>query len=184
MAVVIKRSDSVSVLSGQVGPTDRDIGQFCIETLTVDLLIPLVQVHGVDGFTRVSVASAEKNYRDGNCGDRDLEEAAHLKRVVGVSFGRNSTDVLFEWAVKKSVLMGSRCGPNATASIVSRVGNWGRFNSCYLLDSRAPGALVRRAAESIVTLRLGDAVETPPATETNRCFRLWAVPPVKGGSTP
>jgi len=52
----------------------------------------------VDGFTRVSVASAEKNYRDGNCGDRDLEEAAHLKRLAGVSFGRNSTDVLFEWA--------------------------------------------------------------------------------------
>jgi hypothetical protein len=44
-----------------------------------------------------------------------LEEAAHLKRVVGVSFGRNSTDVLFEWTAKKSVLMGSRCGPNATA---------------------------------------------------------------------
>jgi len=34
------------------------------------------------------------------------------------------------------------------------------------------GVLVRRAAESIATLRLGDAVETPPATETNRCFRL------------
>jgi hypothetical protein len=108
MVVVIKRSDSVSVLSGQVGPTDRDIWQFRIETLTVDLLIPLVQVHVVDGFTRVSVASAEKNYRDGNCGDRDLEEAAHLKRVAGVSFGRNSTDVLFEWAAKNSVLMGSR----------------------------------------------------------------------------
>jgi hypothetical protein len=108
MVVVIKRSDSVSVLSGQVGPTDRDIWQSCIETLAVDLLIPLVQVHGLDGFTRVSVASAEKNDRDGNCGDRDLEKAAHLKRVVGVSFGRNSTDVLFEWAAKKSVLMGSR----------------------------------------------------------------------------
>ena len=79
MVVVIKRSDSVSVLSGQVGPTDRDIWQFCIETLTVDLLIPLVQVHGVDGFTRVSVASAEKNYRDGSCGDQDLEEAAYSK---------------------------------------------------------------------------------------------------------
>ena len=71
------------------------------------MLIPLVQVHGVDGFKRVSVASAEKNYRDGNCGDRDLKEAAHLKRVAGVSIGRNSTDVLFEWAAKNFVLMGS-----------------------------------------------------------------------------
>ena len=70
------------------------------------------------------------------------------------------------------------------AERVSRVGNWGGFNPCCLLDSRALGVLVRRAAESIVTLRLGDAVETPPATETNRCFRLWAFPPVKGGSTP
>jgi hypothetical protein len=42
---------------------------------------------------------------------------------------------------------------------VSRVGNWDWFNSCYLLDSRALGVLVRRAAESIVTLRLDDAVE-------------------------
>jgi len=63
----------------------------------------------VDGFTRVSVASAEKNYRDGNCGDRDFEEAAHLKRVVGVSFGRNSTDVLFKWPAKNFVLMGRDC---------------------------------------------------------------------------
>jgi hypothetical protein len=109
MVVVIKRSDSVSVLSGQVGPTDRDIWQFCIETLTVDLLIPLVQVHVVDGLTRVSVASAEKNYHDGNYGDRDLEEAAHLKRVVGVPSGRNSTDVLFEWPAKNFVLMGRDC---------------------------------------------------------------------------
>ena len=69
------------------------------------MLILLVQVHGVHGFTRVSVVSAEENDRDGNCGDRDLQEAAHLKRVVGVSFGRNSTDVLFEWAAKNFVLM-------------------------------------------------------------------------------
>ncbi len=60
----------------------------------------------MDGLTRVSVASAEKNYHDGDCGDRDLEEAAHLKRVVGASFGRNSTDVLFEWPAKNFVLMG------------------------------------------------------------------------------
>ena len=109
MVVIIERSDSVSVLVGQVGPTDRDIWQFCIKTLTVDLLIQLVQVHVVDGLTRVSVASAEKNYYDGNCGDRDLEEAAHLKRVVGVPFGRNSTDVLFEWPAKNFVLMGRDC---------------------------------------------------------------------------
>src|SRR5437660_8375038 len=74
MVVIIERSDSVSVLRGYVGPADRDKWQFCIETLTVDLLIQLVQVHVVDGLTRVSVASAEKNYYDGNCGDRDLEE--------------------------------------------------------------------------------------------------------------
>jgi len=81
----------------------------------------------VDGFTRVSVASAEKNYRDGNCGDRDLEEAAHLKRVVGVSFGRNSTDVLFEWPAKNFVLMGScwllcaeRYGMNRISVFVDR----------------------------------------------------------------
>jgi len=109
MVVIIERSDSVSVLVGQVGPTDRDIWQFCIKTLTVDLLITLVQVHVVDGFTRVSVATAEKNYHHGNCGDRDLEEAAHLKRVIGVSFGRNSTDVLFEWPAKNFVLMGRDC---------------------------------------------------------------------------
>ena len=109
MVVIIERSDSVSVLVGQVGPTDRDIWQFCIKTLTVDLLITLVQVHVVDGFTRVSVATGEKNYHHGNCGDRDLEEAAHLKRVIGVSFGRNSTDVLFEWPAKNFVLMGRDC---------------------------------------------------------------------------
>jgi len=63
----------------------------------------------MDGFTRVSVASAEKNYHDGGCGDRNLEEAAHLKRVVGVLFGPNSTDVLFERPVKTFVLMGSGC---------------------------------------------------------------------------
>jgi hypothetical protein len=60
----------------------------------------------VGGLTRISVASAEKNHQDGNCGDRDLEEAAHFKRVVGVSFGRNSTDVLFEWPATNFVLMG------------------------------------------------------------------------------
>jgi hypothetical protein len=70
------------------------------------LLIPLVQVHVVKGLTRVSVASAEKNYQDADCGDRDLEESAHLKRVVGVSFGRNSTDVLFEWPAMNFVFMG------------------------------------------------------------------------------
>jgi len=65
--------------------------------------------------------------------------------------------------------------------IVSRVGIAAGSIPVPILDSRALGVLVRRAAESIVTLRLDDAVETPPATETNRCFRLWAVPPVKGG---
>ncbi len=63
----------------------------------------------MDGLTRVSVASAEKNYHGGNCENHDLQEAAHLKRVVGVPFGRNSTDVLFEWPAKTSVLMGSDC---------------------------------------------------------------------------
>jgi len=38
-----------------------------------------------------------------------LVEAAHLKSVVGVSFGWNSTDVLFEWPAKNFVLMGSDC---------------------------------------------------------------------------
>ena len=109
MVVIIERSDSVSVLGGQVGPTDRNIWQFCIETLTVDLLIPLVQGHVLDGFMGVSVASAEKNCHDGNCRDRDLEEAAHLRRVVGESCGRNSTDVLFEWPAKNFVLMGRDC---------------------------------------------------------------------------
>ena len=70
------------------------------------MLILLVQVLAVDGLTRVSVASAEKNCHDGNCGSRDLEESAHLKRVVGVSFGRNSTDVLFEWPAMNFVFMG------------------------------------------------------------------------------
>ena len=115
MVVIIERSDSISVLVGQVGPTDRDIWQFCIETLTVDLLIPLVQGHVVDGFMGVSVASAEKNCYDGNCGDRDLEEAAHLRRVVGESCGRNSTDVLFEWPANNSVLMGRGWRNNITA---------------------------------------------------------------------
>jgi hypothetical protein len=73
------------------------------------LLISLPQVRVVDGLTRVSVASAKKNYHNGDCGDRDLEEAAHLKRVVGASFGRNSTDVLFERAAKDFVLMGRDC---------------------------------------------------------------------------
>jgi hypothetical protein len=36
-----------------------------------------------------------------------LEEAAHLKRVVGASFGRNSTDVLPERPAKDFVLMAS-----------------------------------------------------------------------------
>ena len=73
------------------------------------MLIPLVQVHVADGLTRISVASAEKNCHDRDCGDRDLEEAAHLKRVVEVSFGRNSTDVLFEWTAKNFDLMGRDC---------------------------------------------------------------------------
>ncbi len=54
---------------------------------------------------RVGVASAEKNDRDGNSGDRDLEEAAHLKKVVELSFARNSTDVLFKWPAKHFVCM-------------------------------------------------------------------------------
>jgi hypothetical protein len=61
----------------------------------------------VDGLTRVGVASAKKNYHDGGYGNRNLEEAAHLKRVVGVLFGQNSTVVLFERPVKTFVLMGS-----------------------------------------------------------------------------
>jgi hypothetical protein len=60
----------------------------------------------VDRLMRVSVASAQKNYHDGNCGERDLEEAAHLNRVVAVSVRRNSTNVLFDWP--EFVLMG-RC---------------------------------------------------------------------------
>jgi len=71
----------------------------------------------VAGLTRVSIASAEKNYHDDNCEDGDLEEAAHLKRVVGVSFGRNSTDVLFEWPAKNFVLMGTDCPANALVSV-------------------------------------------------------------------
>ena len=61
------------------------------------------------GLTRVSVASAEKNYHDGDCGDRNLEESAHLKRVVGVCFGRNSTDVLFEWPAATSTEWAVNC---------------------------------------------------------------------------
>jgi hypothetical protein len=56
MVVIIERSDSVSVLGGYVDLTDGHVRQFCIETLTVDLLIPLVEIHVMDGFTRVSVA--------------------------------------------------------------------------------------------------------------------------------
>jgi len=111
MVVIIERSDCVSILGGQVGPTDRDIWQFCIETLTVNLLIPLEQVYVVDGLMRVSVATAEKNRHDGDCEYRNLEEAAHLKRLVGVSVGGNSTDVLFEWPAKSFVSMG-RCSGN------------------------------------------------------------------------
>jgi hypothetical protein len=123
MVVIIERSDCVSILGGQVGPTDRNIRQFCIETITVDLLIPLVQVHVVDGLMRVSVATAEKNYRDGNCGDSDLEEAAHLKRVVGVPFGRNGTDVLFEWPAKNFVSMGRCSGiwPQERRTVLGRL---------------------------------------------------------------
>jgi hypothetical protein len=109
MIVIIERSDCVSILGGQVGPTDRDVWQFCIETLTVDLLIPLEQVYVVDGLMRVSVATAEKNRHDGDCEYRNLEEAAHLKRLVGASFGRNSTDVLSERPARSFVLMDSDC---------------------------------------------------------------------------
>ena len=126
MVVIIERSDSVSVLGGQVGPADRDIRQFCTETLTVDLLIPLEQIHVVDGLMRVSVATAEKkNYHSGDCGDRDLEVAAHLKRVVGASFRRNSTDVLFERPAKSSVSMGRCSGILASgkADCVWKIGN-------------------------------------------------------------
>ena len=70
------------------------------------MLILLVQVHVVDGLTRISVASAEKNDHDGNYRDHDLDEAAHLKRLVGVFFRRNSTDVLFEWPEKVPGLNG------------------------------------------------------------------------------
>jgi hypothetical protein len=53
----------------------------------VDLLIPLEQVHVVDGLMRVSVAAAEKNYHHGNRRDRALEQGAHLNRLAVVSFG-------------------------------------------------------------------------------------------------
>ena len=111
MVVIIERSDCVSILGGQVGPTDRDIWQFCIETLTVDVLILLKQVYVVHGLMRVSVATAEKNRHDGDCESGNLEETAHLKSVAGVSFRRNSTDVLFEWPAKSFVSMG-RCSRN------------------------------------------------------------------------
>ncbi len=62
----------------------------------------------MNGLTRVSVAGTQENCRDGDSGDRDLEEAAHLKRVVGVSTGRNGTDVLFKWPANNFVLMASR----------------------------------------------------------------------------
>ena len=125
MVVIIERSDCVSILGGQVGPTDRDIWQFCIETLTVDLLIPLEQVYVTDGLMRVSVATAEKNRHDGDCEYRNLEEAAHLKRVVGVSFERNSTDVLFGWPAKSFVSMGRCSGILASekADCVGKIGN-------------------------------------------------------------
>ena len=64
--VVIERGDSVGILGGQVGPTERDIWQFCVETLTVDLLILLEEVQVVDGLMRVSVTGAEKNDNDGD----------------------------------------------------------------------------------------------------------------------
>ncbi len=59
--VIVERGDSVGILGGQVGPTDRDIWQFGIETLSVDLLILLEQVQVVDRLMRVSVTGAEKN---------------------------------------------------------------------------------------------------------------------------
>ena len=48
-----------------------------------------------------------------------------------------------------------------------------------IANSKALGMLVSPAAESGVTRRPDDAVETLPATETSRYFRLWAVPPVE-----
>ena len=109
MVVIIERSDCVSILGGQVGPTEGDIWQFCIETLTVDLLIPLEQVRVVDGLTRVNVTTSEKNYPDGKNGERNFEEAAHFKRVCSVFFGRNSTDVLCKRPATNVVLMGRDC---------------------------------------------------------------------------
>ena len=60
----------------------------------------------MDGLARVSVASAEQNDQGGNDRDHDLDEAAHLKRLVARFFRRNSTDVLFEWPEKVPRLNG------------------------------------------------------------------------------
>src|SRR5882724_10943676 len=66
-------------------------------------------------------------------------------------------------------------------SSVSRMGRYAGqdFLNPACPEAKAPGGLVPPATELGVTLRSDDAVETPPANETNRYFRLRAVPPVE-----
>ena len=53
-----------------------------------------MQVGVAEPFPAIGVASAKKDHQDGDCGESDLDAAAHVERIGRGIVGPNSTDVL------------------------------------------------------------------------------------------
>jgi len=111
-----------------------------------------------------------------------LQARWSLQRVSAFSFPSSRCRALA--AESAGVFPSGLALPISFSDARSSVSQMGRcigqdFLSPAYPEAKAQGGLVPPETELGVTLRSDDAAETPPATETNHYFRLWAVPPVE-----
>src|SRR6266704_718491 len=111
-----------------------------------------------------------------------LQARWSLQRVSAFSFPSSRCRALA--AESAGVFPSVLALPISFSDARSSVSQMGRcigqdFLSPAYPEAKAQGGLVPPETELGVTLRSDDAAETPPATETNHYFRLWAVPPVE-----
>src|SRR6266568_7066531 len=111
-----------------------------------------------------------------------LQALWSLQRVSAFSFPSSRCRALA--AESAGVFPSVLALPISFSDARSSVSQMGRcigqdFLSPAYPEAKAQGGLVPPETELGVTLRSDDAAETPPATETNHYFRLWAVPPVE-----
>jgi hypothetical protein len=111
-----------------------------------------------------------------------LQARSSLQRVSAFSFPSSRCRALA--AESANVFPSVLALPISFSDPRSSVSQMGRcagrdFLNPACSEAKAPRGHVPPATELGVTLLSDDAVETPPAIETNRYFRLRAVPPVE-----